>query len=38
MRAYAAATATTASFETIRDARYPGVGNKTGVDHDTSLA
>ncbi|MFT4189288.1 MAG: DUF4143 domain-containing protein [Aeromicrobium sp.] len=28
MRAYAAATSTTASFETIRDAATPGVGNK----------
>ncbi|MGC4113002.1 MAG: DUF4143 domain-containing protein [Nocardioides sp.] len=28
MRAYAAATATTASFEVIRDAATPGVGNK----------
>jgi len=28
MRAYAAATATTATFETIRDAATPGVGNK----------
>ncbi|WP_416895030.1 ATP-binding protein [Microbacterium sp.] len=31
MRAYAAATATTASFETIRDAATPGVGNKPSV-------
>lgn len=28
MRAYAAASSTTASFETIRDAATPGVGNK----------
>lgn len=28
MRAYAAATSTTASFEVIRDAALPGVGNK----------
>jgi predicted AAA+ superfamily ATPase len=31
MRAYAAATSTTASFETIRDAATPGVGNKPSV-------
>ncbi len=31
MRAYAAATATTASFETIRDAATPGVGNKPAL-------
>lgn len=31
MRAYAAATATTASFETIRDAATPGVGNKPSL-------
>ena len=31
MRAYAAATSTTASFETIRDAATPGVGNKPSL-------
>jgi predicted AAA+ superfamily ATPase len=31
MRAYAAATSTTASFETIRDAATPGVGNKPAL-------
>jgi len=31
MRAYAAATATTASFETIRDAATPGTGNKPAI-------
>lgn len=31
MRAYAAATATTASLETIRDAATPGVGNKPAL-------
>ncbi len=31
MRAYAAATATTASYETIRDAATPGVGNKPSL-------
>jgi predicted AAA+ superfamily ATPase len=31
MRAYAAATATTASFEAIRDAATPGVGNKPAI-------
>lgn len=31
MCAYAAATATTASFETIRDAATPGVGNKPAL-------
>jgi uncharacterized protein len=31
MRAYAAATATTATFEVIRDAATPGVGNKPAV-------
>ncbi len=31
MRAYAAATSTTASFEKIRDAATPGVGNKPSV-------
>jgi len=31
MRAYAAATSTTASFETIRDAATPGMGNKPAV-------
>ncbi|MGL5824654.1 MAG: hypothetical protein ACRCYU_07435 [Nocardioides sp.] len=31
MRAYAAATSTTASFETIRGAATPGVGNKPSV-------
>lgn len=31
MRAYAAATSTIASFETIRDAATPGVGNKPSV-------
>lgn len=31
MRAYAASTATTASFETIRDAATPGIGNKPAL-------
>lgn len=31
MRAYAAATSTTASFETVRDAATPGVGNKPSL-------
>jgi uncharacterized protein len=31
MRAYAAASSTTASFETIRDAATPGVGNKPSL-------
>jgi uncharacterized protein len=31
MRAYAAATSTTASFETIRDAATPRVGNKPSL-------
>jgi predicted AAA+ superfamily ATPase len=31
MRAYAASTSTTASFETIRDAATPGVGNKPSL-------
>ena len=31
MRAYAAATSTTASFETTRDAATPGVGNKPAL-------
>ncbi|MHB1066822.1 MAG: ATP-binding protein [Candidatus Nanopelagicales bacterium] len=31
MRAYAAATSTTASFETIRDAATPGVGSKPAL-------
>jgi len=31
MRAYAAATSTTASYETIRDAATPGVGNKPSL-------
>lgn len=31
MRAYAAATATTASYESIRDAATPGVGNKPSL-------
>ncbi len=31
MRAYAAATSTSASFETIRDAATPGVGNKPSL-------
>lgn len=31
MRAYSAATSTTASFETIRDAATPGVGNKPSL-------
>jgi predicted AAA+ superfamily ATPase len=31
MRAYAAATSTTASFETIRDAATPGVGNQPAL-------
>lgn len=31
MRAYAAATSTTASFESIRDAAMPGVGNRPSI-------